>query len=82
MLSAAGSSVLCCASRVSSRWTRRRCDSVVSRSRLAFTHAVSIAPFDMARVVGYRWPSDQMALLQPGPLPVTLAVGAASSNEA
>lgn len=45
-------------------------------------NAVSISPFDMSRVLGYRWPSDQLALLQLGPLPVSSAAGPASVNEA
>jgi uncharacterized protein (TIGR02594 family) len=44
--------------------------------------AVSIAPFDQRRVLGYRWPAEQMALLKTGPLPVMTASGPASSNEA
>lgn len=46
--------------------------------------AVSIAPFDLKRVVGYRWPED--VALQPlvglDALPVYQAAGAASANEA
>lgn len=44
--------------------------------------AVSIAPFDPARVIGYRWPTDQLARLRVGALPVYAAAGVASSNEA
>lgn len=45
-------------------------------------NAVSIAPFDRSRVVGYRWPADRLALLQRDPLPVLQAAGPTSSNEA
>lgn len=46
--------------------------------------AVSIGPFDLKRVLGYRWPED--VALQPlvglDTLPVYAAAGAASANEA
>lgn len=45
-------------------------------------NAVTIAPFDPVRVIGYRWPSERLALLRQGPLPVTVAAGPASSHEA
>lgn len=44
--------------------------------------AVSIVPFDPARVLGYRWPSDRIALLPTGPLPIMASSRAASRNEA
>jgi uncharacterized protein (TIGR02594 family) len=44
--------------------------------------AVSIAPFDMQRVLGYRWPADQLALLPASGLPVLASADASSSNEA
>lgn len=44
-------------------------------------NAVSIAPFDQTRVVGYRWPAGEVA--QPsGDLPILTAAGASSTNEA
>ncbi len=42
---------------------------------------VSIAPFDRARVLAYRWPPGQRMPATAG-LPVVRAEGAASSNEA
>jgi len=45
-------------------------------------NAVSIAPFDPARVVGYRWPAERMNELGVSPLPVLVASGPASTNEA
>ncbi|MGJ0509075.1 MAG: TIGR02594 family protein [Methylocystis sp.] len=42
--------------------------------------AVNIAPFDMARVAGYRWPSEIKLLRQE--LPTVAAVGLSSKNEA
>lgn len=45
-------------------------------------NAVSIAPFDSARVIGYRWPTERLNELSAGPLPVTVAAGPSSSNEA
>lgn len=45
-------------------------------------NAVSIAPFDPARVLGYRWPAAHMALYRAGPLPVMASNAAASTNEA
>lgn len=44
--------------------------------------SVSIAPFDMTRVLGYRWPVDQLALLPTGGLPVLASAGDSSGNEA
>ncbi len=44
--------------------------------------AVSIAPFDMARVIGYRWPAEAKPAPQLGVLPVQFASAASSSNEA
>jgi uncharacterized protein (TIGR02594 family) len=44
-------------------------------------NAVSIAPFDRARVLGYRWPVES-TLPAIASLPVLLASGASSSNEA
>jgi uncharacterized protein (TIGR02594 family) len=43
---------------------------------------VSVAPFEMARVAGYRWPAEQLALLSTGSLPVLASAGASSTNEA
>lgn len=45
-------------------------------------NAVSIAPFDMTRVLGYRWPADHLALLARTALPVLASAGASSTNEA
>lgn len=45
-------------------------------------NAVSIVPFDTGRVLGYRWPSSELALLDMSPLPIIAAAGPASSNEA
>lgn len=45
-------------------------------------NAVSIAPFDTARVAGYRWPAERMNELGVSPLPVLVASGPASTNEA
>lgn len=42
--------------------------------------AVSIAPFDRARVVGYRWPAA--VALEMSPLPLISSVQASSTNEA
>jgi uncharacterized protein (TIGR02594 family) len=44
--------------------------------------SVSIAAFDQKRAVGYRWPSEWMALLPVGALPVIAHAGANSTNEA
>jgi uncharacterized protein (TIGR02594 family) len=44
--------------------------------------AVSIAPFDRSRVLGFRWPSEQIALLRNEPLPFVAAAGPSSTNEA
>jgi uncharacterized protein (TIGR02594 family) len=44
--------------------------------------AVSIAPFDMARVLGYRWPADRASEIPAGSLPVLASAAASSSNEA
>jgi uncharacterized protein (TIGR02594 family) len=43
--------------------------------------AVSIAPFELGRVIGYRWPSGE-PMPTAGPLPVLLAAGETSTNEA
>lgn len=43
--------------------------------------AVSIAPFDPSRVLGYRWPADRLAP-DPAPLPVYAVGGPLSTNEA
>lgn len=42
---------------------------------------VSIAPFDMARVLAYRWPAG-LPEPSPAPLPLLASTGAVSSNEA
>lgn len=42
-------------------------------------NAVTIAPFDMARVAGYRWPTPGAAVRQP--LPVIASNAASSRNE-
>lgn len=44
--------------------------------------AVSIAPFDMARVLGYRWPIERLAMLPTGGLPIVASAGESSMNEA
>jgi uncharacterized protein (TIGR02594 family) len=43
--------------------------------------AVNVRAFDTARVIGYRWPADQIALLDRGALPV-LASATVSTSEA
>lgn len=43
-------------------------------------NAVTIAPFDMSRVAGYRWPAPGPAQITP--LPVTACAAASSRNEA
>lgn len=45
-------------------------------------NAVSVAPFDMARVLGYRWPVNRLNELRTGVLPLLTASGASSRNEA
>lgn len=45
-------------------------------------NAVTIAPFDMTRVVGYRWPRVPDDPTAYTPLPFLVAGGASSSNEA
>lgn len=45
--------------------------------------AVSIAPFDLARVLGYRWPPDQWSSYQAAPnLPLLASTAPTSRNEA
>lgn len=44
--------------------------------------AVSIVPFDRARVLAYRWPAEHMALLPTKGLPLLASSGASSRNEA
>lgn len=43
---------------------------------------VSIAPFDMARAIGYRWPSEALASHSAVALPILASAGASSKNEA
>lgn len=43
--------------------------------------SISEAPFDMGRVLGYRWPTLAWSVVR-RPLPVLTASGASSSNEA
>ena len=43
---------------------------------------VSIAPFDSARVLGYRWPRDAIDALPIDPLPILASSAASSSQEA
>lgn len=47
-------------------------------------NAVSEAPFERERVLGYRWPPNQFDLLArlPDVLPIRVATGASSRNEA
>lgn len=45
-------------------------------------NAVSIAPFAMERVAGYRWPADHLAALPLGALPTLASLAPSSSNEA
>lgn len=45
-------------------------------------NAVSIAPFERTRVLGYRWPAQRMAELRNGALPIVSAAAASSRNEA
>jgi uncharacterized protein (TIGR02594 family) len=44
-------------------------------------NAVSIAPFDISRVIGYRWPANREAS-RTGMLPKIAHAGASSTNEA
>jgi len=47
------------------------------------SNSVNIAPFDRARVLGYRWPAETDNMLNTGQrLPMLQASGASSSNEA
>jgi uncharacterized protein (TIGR02594 family) len=45
-------------------------------------NAVTIAPFDAARAISYRWPSSRFDSYRPAPLPRLVATGASSTNEA
>lgn len=45
-------------------------------------NSVSVAPFEMSRALGYRWPTPALASLKHGPLPVLVAAAASSRNEA
>jgi uncharacterized protein (TIGR02594 family) len=45
-------------------------------------NAVNVAPFDLDRVAGYRWPADQMALLMTSTMPTVASAAASSRNEA
>lgn len=45
-------------------------------------NAVSIAPFDSERVLGYRWPADKLALMAATPPPTMAASANSSRNEA
>lgn len=45
-------------------------------------NAVSIAPFDMDRVLGYRWPTARLDVYRPGVLPILASSATSSRNEA
>jgi uncharacterized protein (TIGR02594 family) len=45
-------------------------------------NAVSIAPFEPGRALGYRWPTQHLASLPASQLPILMAGGASSTNEA
>jgi uncharacterized protein (TIGR02594 family) len=44
--------------------------------------SVRVSPFSVGRVLGYRWPKEQIALLNDAPLPILAASGQSSTNEA
>jgi uncharacterized protein (TIGR02594 family) len=44
--------------------------------------AVRVSAFSTDRVLGYRWPAEQLALLSDAPLPILAASGPLSTNEA